>query len=94
MGFLFIVVGLSLIDHVLPWSALTLPLFWGALSFLLVGASYLLRTPVIFAKQSAGTTAPWSLWLLLPFRLLTHVIWHICRLGPRPHKSRDDRHFT
>jgi hypothetical protein len=58
----------------------TWSLAWLGGSFLLVGGSYLLKTPAIFGKRSNGSIPPWHIILLLPYLLLTWAIWHVKRV--------------
>jgi protein-tyrosine phosphatase len=58
-------------------------LAWPAVSFLLVTAAYLGLGPRIFGKRSDGRHAWWAVALLLPFLLLTWVVWHLLRLVSR-----------
>jgi len=58
-------------------------LVWPAVSFLLVTAAYLGLGPRIFGKRPNGRHAWWAVALLLPFLLLTWVVWHLLRLVSR-----------
>ncbi len=58
-------------------------LAWPAASFLLVGAAYLGLGPRVFGKRADGRRAWWAVALLLPYLLLTGILWHLLRLVSR-----------
>ena len=72
VGILFIIFGCNLI--IFRWVFL-----WSGVSFLIVGAAYGGLGAKVFGKKSNGTLSKWCLFLLLPYLLLTWIIWHIHR---------------
>lgn len=69
---------------VLAWLAFTEGgfawlLLWPATSFLMVGAAYAVLGPGVFAKRRDGSTAVWSLLVLLPYRALAWSVWWVMR---------------
>lgn len=72
-GILFIIFGCNLI--IFRWL-----FFWSGVSFIIVGVAYGGLGAKVFGKKSNGTISKWSLFLLLPYFLLTWMIWHIQRL--------------
>src|SRR5439155_11827119 len=54
-------------------------LLWPALSFVIVAVAYLIG-PAVMGKRADGRFAWWATVLLLPFRLITHVTWHIGKM--------------
>ena len=80
---LFAALGLALGTNISPWWLL---LLWPALSFLLVALAYVGIGPSIFAKRPSGSHAWQARIILLPFLLVSLLIWNIWRLlhGDQP----------
>ncbi|PQO47670.1 tyrosine-protein phosphatase [Blastopirellula marina] len=55
-------------------------LVYPAISFALMSAAYLGLGPELMGKRDAGTLAPISVALLLPYLLLLWTVWHLWRL--------------
>src|SRR3954469_17281813 len=64
-------------------------LLWPGVSFLLVAAAYAGLGPRVYGKRADGRLAGWAVLVLLPFLLLTWLVWHLGRLvqrGPACHE--------
>lgn len=72
-GILFIIFGCNLI--IFRWL-----FFWTGVSFIIVGAAYGGIGAKVFGKKSNGNISKLSLFLLMPYLLLTWIVWHIQRL--------------
>ncbi len=62
------------------WASL---LGWPAVSFALVAAGYAGLGPGIFGKRTDGRLAWWAVVVLLPYLLLSWVVWYLLRLLSR-----------
>ncbi|MFB2978443.1 dual specificity protein phosphatase family protein [Microseira sp. BLCC-F43] len=71
-GILSIIFGWNLV--IFRWLFL-----WTGVSFIIVGSAYGGIGSKVFGKKSNGTLNKWCLFLLLPYLLLTRIIWHIQR---------------
>lgn len=58
-------------------------LVWPAVSFTAVAVAYAGAGPTVFGKRPDGTLRPANVLLLLPFLVLTWVVWHALRLVSR-----------
>lgn len=72
-GILFIIFGWQLI--IFSWL-----FFWTGISFIILGAAYGGLGAKVFGKKSNGTLNKGCLFILLPYLLLTWILWHIQRL--------------
>lgn len=54
-------------------------LAWPGLSFLGVGRAYAGLGPRLLGKRADGSLAAWAVALLLPYFLLTWLLWHVQR---------------
>lgn len=54
-------------------------LLWSGINFLTIGCGYGGLGATVFGKQSNGSISRLSLSLLLPYLLLTWIVWHIQR---------------
>lgn len=61
-------------------------LLYPAISFGIMSAAYLGLGPGTMGKRAAGTLAPISVVLLLPYLLLLWTVWHLWRLTSREPK--------
>ena len=72
MGVCFIILGWKL--GLLGWL-----FFWSGISFLTIGCAYGGVGAKVFGKKSNGSMSRLSVCLLLPYLLLTWILWHIQR---------------
>ncbi|MEZ6090301.1 MAG: phosphatase [Pirellulaceae bacterium] len=66
------------------WSWL---LLYPAISFGIVGASYLLSRPEIFGKHRDGSRSALASVLLLPYLVYVAIVWNVVRLVSRESKA-------
>ena len=71
---LMIAAGLVVLAFLYP--SLRGLLLWSGGSFATVAAAYALQKPCVFGKRSDGTMAPLPSLLLLPYLLLTWLLWY------------------
>ena len=71
---LLIAGGLTVLALLYP--GLRWMLLWSGGSFFAVAAAYALRRPGVFGKKPDGTMAPLPCLLLLPYLLLTWLLWY------------------
>ena len=77
---IFFIFGISSIIFGYNLIIFRLLFFWAGVSFIILGAAYGCLGAKVFGKKSNGTLNKWCLFLLLPYLLLTWIIWHIQRL--------------
>jgi protein-tyrosine phosphatase len=77
---IFFSLGTFLILLSLKFGLIGWLLCWFGANLVAVGAAYGWLGARVFGKQSNGTIASWALCLLLPYLLLTWMLWHIQRL--------------
>lgn len=64
----------------MPWS---IPLWWLALNFVVLGLAHARGGHGIFGKRPDGTLPGWSWVLFLPLLTYTGAVWHLARLASR-----------
>ena len=77
---IFFSLGTFLILLSLKFGVIGWLLCWFGANLVAVGAAYGWLGARVFGKQADGTIASWALCLLLPYLLLTWMLWHIQRL--------------
>ncbi|MCL1470425.1 hypothetical protein [Argonema antarcticum] len=77
---LFLIFGIYLIQVSFVFAIAGCLLFWFGVSFIAVGLAYGWLGAKVFGKLPNGKIARSALVLLLPYLLLTWLIWHIQRL--------------
>lgn len=77
---LFFCLGICLIQLGFMFGITGWLLLWFGASFIAVGAAYGWLGAKVFGKKLDGTLTRWALSLLLPYLLLTWMLWHIQRL--------------
>lgn len=78
--YLFLIVGICLVGFGLKFGMAGWLPIWFGLSFLMVSTAYLGLGAKVFGKTVEGKIALWSLFLLLPYRLINLAFWQIQRL--------------
>lgn len=85
-GVSLVLLGLIQIALALRAGALGWLVAWSGVSWLLAGCSYAFLGPKPFGKRADGTLAGGNVVLLLPFLLLTWLLWHLqIALTREPH---------
>jgi protein-tyrosine phosphatase len=78
-GILFATVGIAFLLQALmhggPWWALV----WPGVSFGIAASAYIGIGPRVFGKNADGTMAWYTVVTLLPYLLLTWLLWHLVR---------------
>ncbi len=75
-GFLLLLIGAGQIALAKLYPRAAWLLVWSGLSFLIVAVAYALQTPRVFGKRVDGTLAWEPCVLLLPYLLLTWLLWY------------------
>ncbi|HBK64951.1 MAG TPA: hypothetical protein DD000_15905 [Cyanobacteria bacterium UBA11166] len=76
---IFSILGVSLILLGCKLEIIGWLFFWSGISFSIVGCGYGGLGAKVFGKKSNGSISKLSLSLLLPYLLLTWIVWHIQR---------------
>ena len=82
-GVLFLVIAVAFGVQAAIWGNFGWLLMWPALSFFLVASAYFGARTDLFGKKRNGTMKWGCVVLLLPYLLLTWVLWHVVRLMAR-----------
>jgi hypothetical protein len=82
-GILFATVSVVLLLQAVVLGGFWWLLAWPGTSFAIVASAYLRMGPRVFGKRSDGTMAWYAVIPLLPYLLLTWLMWHVVRMTTR-----------
>jgi protein-tyrosine phosphatase len=76
-GALLTLLGAAQLGLALRFPSITWLMGWSALSWIIAGAAYSFLGARAFGKQANGRLTPWIVVLLLPFFVVTWLLWHL-----------------